>query len=52
MSIPVDDGGFLEFIRSIDKLLAGPAPEEGEECRWCQYRHKGERIAHLRKSGS
>jgi CRISPR/Cas system-associated exonuclease Cas4 (RecB family) len=52
MSVPIDEPGFIAFARGIDKLLAGGAPAEGEECRWCEYRHKGERIAHIRSTNT
>ena len=47
MEIPVDGSGFLIFAKGIDKLLSGPMPKEGKECKWCQYRHVGEEITHL-----
>ncbi len=46
MEIPIDEKGFFEFIKQIDRLLAGPLPSENEECKWCQYRHIGETISH------
>lgn len=51
MNIPIDDDSFLKFIDGIEDLLSGPPPEEGENCRWCEYRHKGEEISHIRKNG-
>jgi len=47
MEIPVDDEGFIDFAKEIDKLLAGPMPKEGQDCKWCKYRHMGESITHL-----
>jgi CRISPR/Cas system-associated exonuclease Cas4 (RecB family) len=47
MEIPIDAGGFLTFAKGIDKLLSGPMPEEGKECKWCQYRHAGDMLTHL-----
>ena len=49
LEVPYDDKGFFEFIKDIDKLLAGPAPDEGRECKWCKYRHLGDKIAHEQK---
>lgn len=48
MDIPVDDKGFLKFMKDIESLLSEPPPEEGEKCRWCEYRHKGEQISHIK----
>ena len=49
LEVPIDEKGFLQFMISIDKLLAGPLPEESETCKWCQYRHVGEQISHKNK---
>lgn len=49
MNIPVDDKGFLEFAGEIENLLSGSPPAEGENCGWCEYRHKGEEISHIQK---
>lgn len=38
--VPVDDDGFLEFIKTVDELLAGELPEESETCKWCIYRNR------------
>lgn len=46
LEIPWDEKGFFKFLGEIDKLLAGPPPEEGENCKWCKYRHLGEQISH------
>jgi len=46
LEIPWDGEGFLKFMKEIDKLLAGPAPEEGQDCKWCRYRHAGEKLTH------
>jgi len=48
MEVPVEDGGFLTFAKGIEKLLSGPIPKESENCKWCNYRHKGEEISHIR----
>jgi hypothetical protein len=40
MEVPVDDAGFLNFIKEVDKLLAGEAPKESDTCAWCLYRKK------------
>ncbi len=47
LEVPVDEPAFLSFAREVDKLLAGPVPAEGKGCKWCQYRHVGERLTHL-----
>lgn len=51
MSVPIDDKGFIDFMKSIEDLLSGPMPEEDENCKWCAYRHKGEEISHIKKNG-
>lgn len=45
--VPIDDGGFLKFIKGVDKLLKGSLPPESEDCKWCQYRHLGEKLTHI-----
>ena len=47
MNIPIDDKGFLKFAGEIEKLISGSPPPEGENCGWCEYRHKGEEISHI-----
>ena len=47
MEIPIDSNSFLSFIKGVDTLLNGPMPEGGKECKWCQYRHAGDMLAHL-----
>lgn len=46
LEVPIDDRGFLTFAKGVDKLLSGPMPEEGKECKWCKYRHLGDTLAH------
>jgi hypothetical protein len=46
LEVPVDMEGFLAFMKSVDKLLSGPMPEESKTCKWCQYRHVGETMTH------
>lgn len=46
LEVPVDEQGFLTFAKGVDKLLSGPMPEEGKECKWCKYRHLGDTLAH------
>lgn len=40
---------FLKFIKKVDDLLEGPIPPENPDCKWCEYRHHGEKYAHLFK---
>lgn len=47
LEVPVDDALFIEFAGKIDKLLSGKPPEESKACKWCQYRHVGDQLAHL-----
>lgn len=46
LEIPIDDEGLLKFIKNVDELLKGPLPSEGEDCKWCRYRHLGETLSH------
>ncbi len=48
LDVPLDQEEFVKFIKGVDKLLNGPMPEEGDECKWCKYRHLGEELAHLK----
>lgn len=47
LDVPIDDELFLEFVGKIDKLLAGAPPAESLSCKWCQYRHVGDQLAHV-----
>ena len=40
------DFGFLKFAKEVDDLLSDPVPKEGENCKWCEYRHLGDKLAH------
>lgn len=40
LEVPVEDKGFLEFIKEVDKLLKGSQPDESSTCAWCIYRKK------------
>ncbi len=46
LEVPIDQEGFLKFMKSIDELLSSSLPGEGKDCRWCQYRHLGEKLVH------
>jgi hypothetical protein len=46
LEIPDDQFAFIEFAQKVDKILAGPLPEEDPDCKWCKYRHLGEVYAH------
>jgi hypothetical protein len=46
LEITIDDNSFLSFTKEIDTLLSGPLPAEGAECKWCKYRHLGEKLTH------
>lgn len=50
LNVPIDEKGFMKFMKGVEKLLSGPPPEEGENCGWCAYRHKGEEISHIRRN--
>ena len=46
LEVPLDVKGFTSFAKEIDKLLNGETPAENPNCKWCQYRHVGETLAH------
>ena len=46
LEVPIDQEGFLKFMKDIDILLSSPLPEENKDCKWCQYRHLGEKLTH------
>lgn len=49
LEIPLDQKGFISFIKEVDKLLSEEAPSESKSCKWCQYRHVGETLSHLKE---
>ncbi len=49
LEVPLDQDGFVKFIKEVDKLLAGDIPSESKSCKWCQYRHVGETLSHLKE---
>lgn len=50
LEITCDDASFLNFVKDIDKLLAGPLPQEDQNCKWCRYRHVGEKLTHKKET--
>ena len=50
LEIEIKRDSFLKFLNEISKLLEGPTPPENPECKWCAYRHFGEKFAHLFKT--
>jgi hypothetical protein len=49
LEVPVDDEGFVNFAKGLNDLLNGPQPAESKVCKWCQYRHVGETLAHMQE---
>lgn len=49
LEIDIKRENFLKFMENISKLLEGPTPPENSNCKWCEYRHYGEKYAHLFK---
>lgn len=47
LEIKIEKDGFINFIQEIQKLIDGPVPPENPNCKFCQYRHYGEKYAHL-----
>lgn len=46
LEVPIDRAAFIDFAKEVNALLAGPMPPENPECKWCQYRHIGDKPAH------
>jgi CRISPR/Cas system-associated exonuclease Cas4 (RecB family) len=46
LEVPIDERVFFDFMKKVDTLLAGPKPPESKTCKWCQYRHVGEKLTH------
>jgi len=38
LDIPIDNAGFLKFMKEVDSILSGLEPEVSETCKWCLYR--------------
>lgn len=47
LEVQNDQLAFVNFIKGIQTLLDGPVPPENPTCRWCGYRHLGEKLAGL-----
>lgn len=47
LEIDCKKDSFLQFLNEVNTLLQGPTPPENPNCKWCQYRHYGEKYAHL-----
>jgi hypothetical protein len=47
LEVPLDENGFLSFMKEIDELLKCPMPPESKSCKWCNYRHLGDELAHI-----
>ena len=50
LEVPIDEDSFMKFMRGVEDLLSGSPPEEDENCKWCEYRHRGEEISHIKNS--
>ena len=49
LEVSIDEPYFFNFAKEVNDLLKGEAPSEGKDCKWCQYRHTGEKLTHLKK---
>lgn len=49
LEIELKKDNFTNFITEINDLITGPIPSENPECKWCEYRHFGEKYSHLFK---
>lgn len=38
LDIPINNAGFLKFMKEVDSVLSGPEPKASETCKWCLYR--------------
>lgn len=47
LEIETKKDSFLQFVKNVSDLLDGPIPAETPGCKWCEYRHLGEKYAHL-----
>ncbi len=47
LEIEIKKDNFISFVQDIQKLLDGPVPAEDPNCKWCEYRHYGEKFSHL-----
>ncbi|MEJ0021253.1 MAG: PD-(D/E)XK nuclease family protein [Candidatus Doudnabacteria bacterium] len=47
VEVDLERENFLKFMKDVNKLLEGPVPPENPDCKWCAYRHFGEKYAHL-----
>lgn len=45
--IDIKQDDFIKFIQGIQEILSGPIPPENPDCKWCDYRHYGEKYTHL-----
>lgn len=50
IEVSTEKDNFLKFIKGVSDLLEGPIPPENPDCKWCGYRHYGEKYAHLFKT--
>jgi CRISPR/Cas system-associated exonuclease Cas4 (RecB family) len=50
LEVEVKKENFVKFIEGVDKLLEGVTPPENADCKWCEYRHYGEKFAYLLKN--
>lgn len=46
LEISPNPEAFKSFVLEVNNLLEGPMPPESPECKWCKYRHLGERLSH------
>lgn len=47
LEVSTGRGDFLKFMDGVSKLIEGTIPSENPDCKWCEYRHYGEKYAHL-----
>lgn len=49
LEVELKKDSFLKFMKDVSDLLEGPVPPENPNCKWCEYRHYGEKYTHLFK---
>ena len=47
LEIEIKKENFLKFMKEVNDLLEEPTPPENPDCKWCEFRHHGEKYAHL-----
>lgn len=49
LEVELNRSSFLKFMKEVSDLIEGTTPPENPDCKWCEYRHHGEKYSHLFK---